>query len=162
MTSFLSSRGARGFAALLNALFAVALLFLGGRILLHARFSLVVVLLVGAFAALALLGAVAAVGIWRGSLLGAFLTLVVQGTQLIQSQSYTLTYTSSLPVSLVVGIGADGAPRARATWRPALEITPEDDQDRPWIGLDLPALAAIAIAAVTLGRTRRMSAPGRP
>lgn len=154
MTTRLASPGARRFAAVLNLLLAGALLYLGGKIGFSARLSLVVVLLVGAFVGLALLSAAAGLGLWRGTLLGAFLTLIVQGTQLVQAETRTLTYTTSLPVSWVVGVGTDGKPLSRARWRPALEITPDDDPDRTWVGLNLPALAAIVIAAATLGRGR--------
>lgn len=147
MTPALASPTPHRIAAVLNLLLAAALLYLAGRIGLSARFSLVVVLLVGGFVALALLSAAAGIGLWRGTVLGAFLTLVVQGTQLVQAQTQTLTYTSNLPLSLVVGIGSDGEFRSRGGWRPALEITPDDDQDHPWVGLNLPALAAMVVAA---------------
>jgi hypothetical protein len=150
---------ARRFAALANLLLAGALLYLGGKIGLSARMSLVAVLLIGAFLGLALLSAAAGLGLWRGTVLGAFLTLVVQGTQLVQGETHTLTYTTSLPLSWVVGVANDGKPVSRAHWRPALEITPDDDPDRIWVGLNLPALAAIVIAAATLGRGRTEAHP---
>jgi hypothetical protein len=152
MIPALASSTPRRIAAALNLLLAAALLYLAGKIGVSARFSLVVELLVGGFVALALLSAAAGIGLWRGTALGAFLTLIVQGTQLVQSQTQTLTYTSSLPVSLVVGIGSEGGFRSRGGWRPALEITPDDVQDHPWVGLNLPALAAMVIAASSIGR----------
>lgn len=145
----------RRLAALLNLLCAGALLYLALKIGLSARISALVLLLIGAFAGLSLLGFLAARGLWRGTLVGAFLSLVVQGTQLFQGESRPLTYTASLPVSLVVGMTAEWVPHLRATGRPALEITPDDDPDVTWAGINLPALLVVGVAGRLLMRRPR-------
>lgn len=150
-------------AALLNVLLAGALFYLGARIGIRAQASALVLVLVGAFASLGILALFAARGLWRGTLLGAFLSLVVQGTQLIQGESRPLTYMASLPVSLVVGMTAEWAPHVVARARPALEITPDDDPDLTWIGIDLPALLVVGVAgSLLIRRPARASAPASP
>ncbi len=142
----------RRLAALLNLLLAGALFYLGARIGLRTNPSALVLLLVGAFAGLGILALFAARGLWRGTLLGAFLSLVVQGTQLVQGESHPLTYVASLPVSLVVGVTAEWAPHVEAHGRPALEITPDDDPSLTWVGLNLPALLVVGVAGALLIR----------
>lgn len=149
----------RRLAALLNLLLAGALLYLAARIGVRAHLSALIVLLLGAFAGLAILALLAARGLWRGTLLGAFLSLVVQGTQLVQGESHPLTYTASLPVSLVVGVTAEWAPHLAARGRPALEITPDDDPDLTWVGINLPALLVVGVAGrLLMRRPRRATA----
>ena len=150
----------RRLAALLNLLLAGALLYLAARIGIRANLSALVLLLIGAFAGLAILALFAARGLWRGTLLGAFLSLVVQGTQLVQGESRPLTYMASLPVSLVVGITAEWAPHVVARGKPALEITPDDDPSLTWIGINLPALLVVGVAGrLLMRRPRRAGEP---
>lgn len=146
-------------AALVNLLLAGALAFLAIRLVIMARFSTLLVVLVGSLLILGVLSAVAARGLWRGTLAGAFLSLVVQGTQLIQGETRPLTYTSSLPMALVVGLTGSGSPHLRATTRPRLEITPDDDPAVSWVGVNLPALLVVVVASGVLLGSRRPAPP---
>lgn len=152
----------RRLAALLNLLLAGSLFYLGARIGMRANLSALVLLLIGAFVGLGILALFAARGLWRGTVLGAFLSLVVQGTQLVQGESRPLTYVTSLPVSLVVGVTAEWAPHLVARGRPALEITPDDDPGLTWVGLNLPALLVVGVAGSLLIRRPRRSSASVP
>lgn len=140
----------RRLVAVLNALTAAALGFLAVRILLAAKPSIGILALAGGLALLGALAVVASIGIWRGTRLGAVLTLLIQGSQLLQLETTSLTYRTSLPIAWVVGLGADLHLHWLAAWRPGLEITPDNYRPLPWIGANLPALAAVIVAGLAL------------
>lgn len=146
----------RRLVALLNGLSGGALLFLAGRVLVAAGPSTGPLLLAGILVVLGALGATAAVGMWRGSRLGAVLTLVIQGCHLVQLETTAFTYLTSLPVACVVGLRLDGHLYWLFTGHPAIEITPDSYRSAPWIGVNLPALAAVAVALVALRESYRI------
>jgi hypothetical protein len=149
----------RRLLAVWNALTAAALLFLAAKLLRAGEPSPVILALVGALGMVSALGTAASLGMWRGTRWGAILTLILQGSHLLQMETSPLTYLTSLPVALVLGLGVDGHLHGVADWRPALEVTPDSDRPEPWIGIDLLAMAALVVAARAL-RSRRD--PGRP
>jgi hypothetical protein len=140
----------RRLVALLNALTAGTLLFLAAKVLYAAGLSAVTLGLACGLGILSALAATGSVGIWRGTRAGALLTLIVQGSLLLQMETTTLTYLTSLPIAAVIGLGPDGHLHWLAAWRPALEITPDSYRPAPWVGINLPAMAAVVVAALAL------------
>ncbi len=135
-----------------NLLTSAGLLYLVGRVLRGAPTSPGARILSAVLLALALVGLVAAIGVWRGSRPGAWLTLALQCLQLPQLATGPLTYLVTLPFAAVVGCTASAGLHWHTAWRPGLEITPNGYQSVPWIGLNLWALLAVGLAAATLRR----------
>ncbi len=138
----------RRLVAIWNALTAAALVSLAAKVLLVAGVRPVALALAIPLATFAALAGLASLHLWRGARVGALLTLLVQVPHLAQFELPPLSWLTSLPVALSIGLDSDLHLHWVTRWRPALQITPDPDPVLYWAGVNLPVLAAVVVAGL--------------